>query len=60
MDAPSAYRAQAARARRVAKSVAEPQLRRNFWDLAQELTEFADDIEHGRRRLRHLEWPPSK
>ena len=58
MEAPSAYRAQAARARDTAMAIAEPQMCRNFWDLAQELDELADDLERGRNRFRHPEWLP--
>jgi len=58
MQRPAFYRAQAERARRVAQSVCEPQLRTNFWHLAQDLEEVAEDLERGASRFRHPDWLP--
>ena len=58
MEQPSFYRAQAERARRVADTVEEPQLQRNFRHLARDFEEIAEDLESGVAEPRHRELLP--
>lgn len=58
MKPASFYRTQAERARRVANAVPEPQIRTNFWQLAQDFEEIAEDLERGTTKLRHPELLP--
>lgn len=55
MKPASFYRSQAERARRVANAVQEPQIRTNFWQLAQDFEEIAEDLERGKTEMRHPE-----